>query len=97
MTPPLVKNRTLAEAHFRARCAERGIPLSVERIRHMMSRMKPCWRRPGQGRVIVSVRFARDLLAQVVWDADIDAPVTAWWIARGVHEEREAHDSGWGG
>ena len=91
-----MKNRALAEAHFRARCLERRIPLSVERIREMMTRLRPCWQRPAQGRVIVAVRFQRGLLARVVWDADIDAPVTAWWNARDVHHEHPVHDSGWG-
>lgn len=67
------------EVHFLARCAEREIPLTVERIGEMMRRMKPCWRREGRTRHTVSVRFGRGRLATIVWDADLEAPVTAWW------------------
>ena len=80
------------EAHFRERCRERGIPLSVERIREMMLRMQPCWRRPGRSRHIVSVRFARGLLARVVWDEDVGAPVTAWWHARDACDQHPVHE-----
>lgn len=78
--------RARAEAHFRARCRERRIPLSVERISWLMARMRPCWERPGQERVVVRVRFQRGSLAHVVWDCGINAPVTAYWSC--------AHDSG---
>jgi len=92
-----VNNVALAEAHFRERCREREIPLSVERIRHMMTRMRPCWRRTDRRRVIVSVRFGRGLLARVVWDDEIGAPVTAWWHSRDAADEHPVRDSGRGG
>lgn len=95
--PPAMNSRERCEAHFRARCAEREIPLSVDRICEMMRRLKPCWRREGAVRHIVSVRFKRGFLARVVWDAELEAPVTAWWHARDACDVQEVRECRGGG
>ena len=92
-----MSHRSACEDHFVLRCAERGIPLSTDRVRELMSRMRPCWRRKDRRRYIVSVRFARGLLARVVWDDEIETPVTAWWHSRDACDEHPVHERWRGG
>ena len=73
------RRREACVLHFARRCAERGIAIDAEALARTIRTMAPCWRQPGQNRYRLKVRRSRRQAVIVIWDAALDAPVTAYW------------------
>ena len=74
MPPPI-------RPHFRARLAERAIPLDPAAVCRLIRACRQAWAGPGaryRKMVIRCGRLPRGR-AIVVWDAELDTPVTAYW------------------
>lgn len=89
-----MRHAKVCTAHFARRCIERGIPLEAEQVAETIRRTAPCWRQEGRRRYHLSVRLGSRKTVSVIWDDELDAPVSAWWAARNAHDPVEIHE-GW--
>ena len=78
--------RRHCRAHAQRRCAERGIPLEPDQLRHLehtLERMRPCFEEEGRRRYQLTVRCASGRL-QAVYDTRLQCVIAAWpcgWLS----------------
>ena len=94
LPPPAVREqRDACRRHARRRRSERGFPIPIAAAEQTVWRMRACWRREGETRQTLLMRFGRHPSDAwyVVWDSALACIVTVFPVTRGDGHQAGGH------